>query len=228
MPHIGGQLVVFGAVALFALGIEALGLQAPWMVPGRFQRIEAFCIQVDHVHLQMVVPQLLGRLHGQVGTEGTGFGVGQQDQGAHGARCSWSVRPSSRCRHAPAITHFEVTMAFPGDVYAADCSARDALALISGKWVMLLLPALAEGPQRNRALLRKIEGISQKVLTQTLRQLERNGLIERCDLGGKPLHVEYRLTEVARSLVDTLTALDRWAEHNFPALDAARERFDAR
>ncbi|HEL4830127.1 TPA: helix-turn-helix transcriptional regulator [Stenotrophomonas maltophilia] len=119
-------------------------------------------------------------------------------------------------------------MAFPGDVYAADCSARDALALISGKWVMLLLPALAEGPQRNGALLRKIEGISQKVLTQTLRQLERNGLIERCDLGGKPLHVEYRLTEVARSLVDALTALDRWAEHNFPALDAARERFDAR
>lgn len=66
-------------------------------------------------------------------------------------------------------------MACPGDVYAADCSARDALALISGKWVMLLLPALAQGPLRNGALLRKIEGISQKVLTQTLRQLERNG-----------------------------------------------------
>jgi|GEM_PF-116645 len=114
-------------------------------------------------------------------------------------------------------------MAYPGDVYAADCSARDALALISGKWVMLLLPALAQGPQRNGALLRKIEGISQKVLTQTLRQLERNGLVERCERGSKPLHVEYRLTEVARGLVDTLSALDRWAEHNFPALDAARE-----
>jgi DNA-binding HxlR family transcriptional regulator len=98
-------------------------------------------------------------------------------------------------------------MACPGDVYAADCSARDALALISGKWVMLLLPALAQGPLRNGALLRKIEGISQKVLTQTLRQLERNGLVERCDLGSKPLHVEYRLTEVARGLVDTLSAL---------------------
>ncbi len=119
-------------------------------------------------------------------------------------------------------------MAYPGDVYAADCSARDALALISGKWVMLLLPALAQGPLRNGALLRKIEGISQKVLTQTLRQLERNGLVERCELGSKPMHVEYRLTEVARGLVDTLSALDRWAEHNFPALDAARERFDAR
>lgn len=119
-------------------------------------------------------------------------------------------------------------MAHPGDVYAADCSARDALALISGKWVMLVLPALADGPQRNGALLRKIEGISQKVLTQTLRQLERHGLVERCELGRKPLHVEYRLTEVARDLVATLASLDRWAEINFPALDAARERFDAR
>ncbi|HEL2979954.1 TPA: helix-turn-helix transcriptional regulator [Stenotrophomonas maltophilia] len=119
-------------------------------------------------------------------------------------------------------------MAHPGDVYAADCSARDALALISGKWVMLLLPALAHGPRRNGELLRKIEGISQKVLTQTLRQLERHGLVERCDLGSRPLHVEYRLTEVARSLVATLSTLDRWAELNFPALDAARERFDAR
>ncbi|KOQ73324.1 transcriptional regulator, HxlR family protein [Stenotrophomonas maltophilia] len=99
---------------------------------------------------------------------------------------------------------------------------------INGHSNRLLLPALAQGPLRNGALLRKIEGISQKVLTQTLRLLERNGLVERCDLGSKPLHVEYRLTEVARSLVDTLTALDRWAEHNFPALDAARERFDAR
>ncbi|KAG1082101.1 hypothetical protein G6F40_015254 [Rhizopus arrhizus] len=119
-------------------------------------------------------------------------------------------------------------MPFPGDVYAADCSARDALALISGKWVMLLLPALAQGPMRNGALLRKIEGLSQKVLTQTLRQLERNGLVERCDRGSKPLHGEYRLTEGARSLVDTRAARDRWAEHNFPALDAARDRFDAR
>jgi DNA-binding HxlR family transcriptional regulator len=197
------------------------------MVVGRFQRIEALRIQVDHVHLQRVMPQLLGGLRGQMGVEGAGFGMGKQDQARMG-RGVWSVRPSSRCRSAPAITHLEVTMAYPGDVYAADCSARDALALISGKWVMLLLPALAQGPQRNGALLRKIEGISQKVLTQTLRQLERNGLVERCDLGSKPLHVEYRLTEVARGLVDTLSALDRWAEHNFPALDAARERFDAR
>ncbi|TFY87726.1 transcriptional regulator [Pseudomonas nabeulensis] len=117
-------------------------------------------------------------------------------------------------------------MAFPGDVYASNCSARDALALISGKWVMLILPALAPRPMRNGELLRRIEGISQKVLTQTLRQLERNGLIERMEVAAKPAHVEYRLTAVACSLVDTLAALDRWAEHHFPELDAARERYD--
>ncbi|MCL2893750.1 winged helix-turn-helix transcriptional regulator [Brenneria tiliae] len=117
-------------------------------------------------------------------------------------------------------------MAFPGDVYSSKCSARDALALISGKWVMLILPALAHGPMRNGELLRRIEGISQKVLTQTLRQLERHGLIERHDYLEKPAHVEYQLTPVAHSLVDTLTALDRWAELNFPELDAAREQYD--
>ncbi|BEN33601.1 helix-turn-helix transcriptional regulator [Serratia marcescens] len=119
-------------------------------------------------------------------------------------------------------------MAYPGDVYSSKCSARDALALISGKWVMLILPALAQRPMRNGELLRRIDGISQKVLTQTLRQLERNGLLERLDLSEKnQAHVEYRLSAVACSLVETLTALDKWAEYHFPELDAARERYDA-
>lgn len=119
-------------------------------------------------------------------------------------------------------------MDYPGNVYSSKCSARDALALISGKWVMLILPALAQRPMRNGELLRRIDGISQKVLTQTLRQLERNGLLERLDLSEKnQAHVEYRLSAVACSLVETLTALDRWAEYHFPELDAARERYDA-
>ncbi|MDI6934630.1 helix-turn-helix domain-containing protein [Serratia sp. Se-PFBMAAmG] len=117
-------------------------------------------------------------------------------------------------------------MAYPGNVYSAKCSARDALSLISGKWVMLILPALAEGPKRNGELMRKIEGISQKVLTQTLRQLERHGLVSRIDHGEIPACVEYSLTVVAESLVSTLKTLDHWAELNFPELDAARVRYD--
>jgi DNA-binding HxlR family transcriptional regulator len=127
-----------------------------------------------------------------------------------------------------AITHLEVTtLAHPGNVYSKNCSARDALELISGKWVMLIVPALAQRPMRNGELLRQIEGISQKVLTQTLKKLERNGLLERREISDRPIHVEYRLNPVALSLVDTLTALDRWAEYHFPALDAARARYDS-
>jgi DNA-binding HxlR family transcriptional regulator len=93
---------------------------------------------------------------------------------------------------------------------------------------MLILPALAKAPMRNGALMRRVGGISQKMLTQTLRDLERNGLVVRDDLKTVPPHVEYRLSPLGRSLSDVLVTLDRWAERNFPALDAARDRFDAR
>lgn len=115
-----------------------------------------------------------------------------------------------------------------GDVYDASCSARDALELVASKWAMLILPALATGPLRNAALLRRIGGISQKVLTQTLRDLERNGLIVREDKGTLPRRVEYRLSRLGNSLSQTLSVLDRWAERYFPELDAARERYDAK
>lgn len=112
-------------------------------------------------------------------------------------------------------------------VFDPSCSARDALELIASKWAMLILPALARGPMRNGALLRQIGGISQKMLTQTLKDLERNGLVVREDRGTVPPHVEYRLSPLGRSLSKALITLDRWAEQNFPALDAARERFEA-
>jgi DNA-binding HxlR family transcriptional regulator len=112
-------------------------------------------------------------------------------------------------------------------VFDPSCSARDALELIASKWAILILPALARGPMRNGALLRQVGGISQKMLTQTLKDLERNGLVVREDRGTAPPHVEYRLSPLGRSLSKALITLDRWAELNFPALDAARERFDA-
>jgi DNA-binding HxlR family transcriptional regulator len=116
----------------------------------------------------------------------------------------------------------------PPSVFDASCSARHALELVASKWTMLILPALAEAPMRNGALMRRVGGISQKMLTQTLRDLERNGLVVREDLKTIPPHVEYRLSPLGRSLSDVLVMLDRWAERNFPALDSARDRFDAR
>lgn len=113
------------------------------------------------------------------------------------------------------------------NVFDASCSARHALELIASKWALLIMPALAAGPMRNNALLRKIGGVSQKMLTQTLKDLERNGLIIREDLKTVPPHVEYWLSPLGRSLSDALIALDRWAEQHAYELDAARDRFDA-
>lgn len=115
----------------------------------------------------------------------------------------------------------------PADVFDAACPSRRALELISGKWVPLILPALAQGPLRNGELLRRLDGISQKIMTQTLRELERHGLVRREDLRTVPPHVRYHLTELGRSLNVALVALDRWAEQHHAQLDAAARRHDA-
>lgn len=114
------------------------------------------------------------------------------------------------------------------DIYSAACPSRAVLGLISGKWALLLIPLLAERPMRNNELLRRIDGLSQKVLTQTLRGLERGGLVERIDHGTVPPHVEYRLTPLGHSLDTVLRPVDRWAEENSVALLAAQATFDAR
>ena len=71
-----------------------------------------------------------------------------------------------------------------------------------------------------------MEGISQKMLTQTLRELERHGLVERIDHQTVPPHVEYRLTELGRSLSEALVVIDRWAERHYAAVASARMAFD--
>jgi|AraplaMF_Cvi_mLB_1032043.scaffolds.fasta_scaffold18687_1 DNA-binding HxlR family transcriptional regulator len=121
----------------------------------------------------------------------------------------------------------EPAFASAPDVFDETCSARHALELVASKWSVLILSALAGGPTRNAELLCRIGGISQKMLAQTLRELERNGLVLRQDFHTARPCVEYRLSPLGESLSETLTALDRWAERNFPELDAARDRYDA-
>lgn len=113
------------------------------------------------------------------------------------------------------------------DVMSEICPSRRVLALIADKWTMLILPALQEGPRRNSELMRAVGGVSQKMLTQTLRELERNGLIERHDYGEVPPRVDYRLTALGRSLTGPIWALDCWAEQHFSEVEAARAVFDA-
>jgi DNA-binding HxlR family transcriptional regulator len=107
------------------------------------------------------------------------------------------------------------------------CPSRRVLELIADKWTMLILPALQEGPRRNNELLRAVGGVSQKMLTHTLRELQRNGLIERRDYREIPPRVDYRLTALGHSLARPIRVLDRWAERHFPEVEAARAAFDA-
>jgi DNA-binding HxlR family transcriptional regulator len=114
------------------------------------------------------------------------------------------------------------------NVYAEACPSRAILELIADKWTLLILPALKRGPMRNGDLMRLIEGVSQKMLTQTLRELERNGLVERIDYMEVPPRVEYALTNLGRSLSDAVRRLDGWAESHIPDVLAARSEYDKR
>lgn len=117
--------------------------------------------------------------------------------------------------------------AMPSDPILADpcsarCPSRDLIDVIGDKWTLLVLRMVGHGIARNGELKRRIEGISQKMLTQTLRGLERNGLIDRHDLQTVPPHVEYRLTSLGSSLRVALASLDHWLEDNVVAFVAAR------
>ena len=114
------------------------------------------------------------------------------------------------------------------NVYAEACPSRAILELIADKWTLLILPALRRAPMRNGDLLRLIGGVSQKMLTQTLRELERNGLVARKDFQVTPPRVEYTLTDLGRSLADAVRKLDGWAETNMTAVLSARIEFARR
>ncbi len=114
------------------------------------------------------------------------------------------------------------------DPWNAACPSREVLAIVGDKWALLLLPVLAERPKRNGELMRRLDGVSQKMLTQTLRELERNGIVVRRDFQEVPPRVDYRLTPLGRSLGRVVSSLDRWVIDNFHTVEAARASFSAR
>ncbi|TDV56056.1 winged helix-turn-helix transcriptional regulator [Actinophytocola oryzae] len=105
------------------------------------------------------------------------------------------------------------------DVYAALCPCRTILDLLANKWSALAIGTLEGGAQRFGALQRNLQGISSKVLTQTLRRLEEHGLVDRTVYPAVPLHVEYSLTRLGVSAAAPLAALRAWAEDNLDAVD---------
>ena len=111
----------------------------------------------------------------------------------------------------------------------SDCRAVSSiLARVGDKWSVLVIMLLIEGPRRFNELKRTIGGISQRMLTLTLRGLERDGLVTRTIYPTIPPRVDYELTDLGRSLAQPVKALGTWAFENLPTIEAARKRFDAK
>lgn len=113
------------------------------------------------------------------------------------------------------------------DAYLATCPSRQLLSTLGDKWVVLVLSALDEGPARYSELRRHIAGVSQKMLTQTLRTLERDGLIDRDVEPTVPVTVRYSLTPTGHSLFAVVRGLKSWAEENMQTVLDARRTYDA-
>lgn len=112
------------------------------------------------------------------------------------------------------------------DIFTLNCPTQQILDVISDKWSVIVLYCLAFQPRRYNDIQRRIEGISQKVLTQTLRRLERHGLVQRMVLSEMPLSVEYALTDLGESLMDPLLAIATWSRTHFSEVVNSRDQYD--
>lgn len=113
------------------------------------------------------------------------------------------------------------------DPYAEGCPSRRLLDRIGDRWTVLVVGSLGDGPRRFSAIRRTVEGVSQKMLTQTLRGLERDGLVTRTVYAEVPPRVEYELTEAGRSLQEPLKALERWSIEHFGQVSASWDSYDS-
>jgi DNA-binding HxlR family transcriptional regulator len=109
------------------------------------------------------------------------------------------------------------------DVLNQHCESRQALNRIADKWTCLIVYALLDGPRRHGELRRMIGGISQKMLTQTLRSMETDGLVNRTVIDVIPPHVEYGLTPLGQTLSEPLVSICRWAMDHLAEMQAAHD-----
>ncbi|GAB7028109.1 winged helix-turn-helix transcriptional regulator [Geotalea toluenoxydans] len=114
------------------------------------------------------------------------------------------------------------------DVYNERCPTRMVLDRIADKWTVLIIGSLEKGTRRFGDLRREVGGISQKMLTQTLRGLERDGLVTRVIYASIPPKVEYSLTDLGRTLVGVFEGIRNWSETNIEEVLKAREFYDSR
>jgi DNA-binding HxlR family transcriptional regulator len=114
-----------------------------------------------------------------------------------------------------------------GDAFDADCPTRVVLDRIGDKWTVLVVSALSTGTMRFTQLRARVGNVAPKVLTQTLRALERDGVLTRTVYAQVPPRVEYQLTDLGHSLVTPIAAIQEWAESHVSYVLAARESYDA-
>ena len=114
------------------------------------------------------------------------------------------------------------------DLYDRNCPSRQLLDRIGDTWSVLIIATLADGPRRYSQLAARIDGISPKMLTQTLRGLERDGMISRTVFPEVPPRVEYDLTGLGRSLLGLVSGMSTWAEEHIDDVIEARVDYDAR
>jgi DNA-binding HxlR family transcriptional regulator len=114
------------------------------------------------------------------------------------------------------------------DAYLRDCPSRNVLDVLASKWTTLIVPTLKDGPRRFGELRRHLDGITQKSLTQSLRSLERDGLVTRTQYATIPPRVEYALTDLGQRAVELLDNMRLWAEAHYEDILSARASFDER
>jgi DNA-binding HxlR family transcriptional regulator len=113
------------------------------------------------------------------------------------------------------------------NAFVRACPTNQLLGRLSEKWVRLVVAALHDGPMRYSDLSRKIAGVSPKMLTQSLRSLERDGILTRTVTPSVPVRVDYELTGLGASLAQLMNAVKEWAEIHIKEVDEARKRYDA-
>jgi DNA-binding HxlR family transcriptional regulator len=114
------------------------------------------------------------------------------------------------------------------DAYLRSCPSRGVLDVVGSKWTVLIIPALIDRPLRFGELRRRLDGITQKSLTQALRQLERDGFISRTQYPTIPPRVEYALTSLGYRAANLLSSIREWAQDNLVEVLTARANYDSR
>ncbi len=123
-------------------------------------------------------------------------------------------------------TTSEVCVRWDANAYLAYCPSRTVLSAIADKWTCLLVSALSGGPLRFGELRRRLDGITQKSLTQTLRDMERDGMLTRTVYPTIPPKVSYELTDLGRSVIELMAGIKTWSERHADEIVAARARYD--